>query len=65
MKVALNCTLKTPVAWIYWNMGPGPGPDYPDTDPGHEWSQKMAQTCAHNLYHVARALKERPIPPEG
>jgi multimeric flavodoxin WrbA len=53
-----------PLAWTYWNMGPGPGPDYADTDHGKEWSKTTAATCAHNLFHVARALKEHPIPPE-
>lgn len=53
-----------PLAWTYWNMGPGPGPDYADTDHGKEWSATTAKTCAHNLYHVARALRENPIPPE-
>ena len=47
-----------PLAWTYWNMGPGP--EYPDTDHGKEWSS----TCAHNLFHVASALRERPIPAE-
>ena len=25
-----------PLAYTYWNMGPGPGPDYADTDHGKE-----------------------------
>lgn len=51
-----------PLAWTYWNMGPGP--EYPDTDDGKEWSRTTARTCAHNLFHVARALHENPIPAE-
>lgn len=53
-----------PLAWTYWNMGPGPGPDYADTDHGKEWSHSTARTCAHNLFHVARTLQEHPIPAE-
>jgi multimeric flavodoxin WrbA len=53
-----------PLAFTYWNMGPGPGPDYTDTDHDKEWSQTTALPCAHNLFHVARALREHPIPPE-
>jgi multimeric flavodoxin WrbA len=53
-----------PLALTYWNMGPGPGPDYTDTDHGKEWSQTTALSCAHNLFHVAQALREHPIPPE-
>jgi multimeric flavodoxin WrbA len=53
-----------PLAYTYWNMGPGPGPDYADTDHGKEWSHTTARTCAHNLYNVGRALEEHPIPPE-
>jgi multimeric flavodoxin WrbA len=45
-----------PLAWTYWNMGPGPGPDYADTGHGKEWSKTTAATCAHNLFHVALAL---------
>ena len=48
-------------AWTYWNMGPGPGPDYSDTDHGHEWSQKTAKTMATNLHSVASALARQPI----
>ncbi|AHY46226.1 Hypothetical Protein RradSPS_0943 [Rubrobacter radiotolerans] len=54
-----------PLAFTYWNMGPGPGPDYSGTEHGHEWSATTARTCAHNLHHFARTLRERPIPPEG
>ncbi|SDC51951.1 flavodoxin family protein [Actinokineospora iranica] len=50
-------------AWTYWNMGPGPGPDYSDTDHGHEWSHQTAKTMAHNLHSVAKALAREPIPP--
>jgi hypothetical protein len=49
-------------AWTYWNMGPGPGPDYSDTDHGHEWSQKTGTTMAANLIAVATALAKQPIP---
>ncbi|CAM3292294.1 NAD(P)H-dependent oxidoreductase [Kibdelosporangium persicum] len=48
-------------AWTYWNMGPGPGPSYTDTEHGHEWSHKTAQTMANNLFAVASALQQNPI----
>jgi len=49
-------------AWTYWNMGPGPGPEYSDTDHGHEWSARTASTMAANLHAVATALTRQPIP---
>ncbi|MFJ6672876.1 flavodoxin family protein [Actinosynnema sp. NPDC091369] len=49
-------------AWTYWNMGPGPGPDYPDTDHGHEWSRSTGRAMAANLHAVATALARSPIP---
>ncbi len=49
-------------AWTYWNMGPGPGPDYTQTDHGHEFSAKAANTMAQNLIAVATALAKQPIP---
>jgi multimeric flavodoxin WrbA len=49
-------------AWTYWNMGPGPGPEYSDIDHGHEWSAKTASTMAANLHAVATALTRQPIP---
>ena len=52
-------------AWTYWNMGPGPGPSYLETDHKHDWSESTGQTMAANLVAVAAALRERPIPPAG
>ncbi|MFC0111267.1 flavodoxin family protein [Kibdelosporangium aridum] len=48
-------------AWTYWNMGPGPGPSYSDTEHGHQWSYKTAATMADNLFAVASALQANPI----
>ena len=50
-------------AWTYWNMGPGPGPSYLETDHKHDWSEKTGRTAASNLVAVARALEANPIPP--
>jgi multimeric flavodoxin WrbA len=50
-------------AWTYWNMGPGPGPSYLETDHKHDWSAKTGRTAAQNLVAVARALEQAPIPP--
>ncbi len=49
-------------AWTYWNMGPGPGPSYLETDHKHDWSEKTGRTAASNLVAVARALAANPIP---
>jgi multimeric flavodoxin WrbA len=50
-------------AWTYWNQGPGPGDQYPDTEHGHEWSHNTGRLMAHNLYAVASALAAHPVPP--
>jgi multimeric flavodoxin WrbA len=50
-------------AWTYWNMGPGPGPSYLETDHKHDWSEKTGRTAASNLVAVAKALAANPIPP--
>ena len=50
-------------AWTYWNMGPGPGPSFLDTDHKHDWARTTGETAAANLLAVARALADRPIPP--
>ena len=49
-------------SWTYWNKGPGPGPDYSDTDEGHEWSAETGKAAAANLVAVAEALATTPIP---
>ena len=49
-------------AWTYWNMGPGPGPSYLETDHRHDWSEGTGRTAAANLLAVATALAQRPIP---
>lgn len=49
-------------SWTYWNRGPGPGPQFADTDEGHEWSINTGLTMAENLYAVAEALQANPIP---
>jgi multimeric flavodoxin WrbA len=49
-------------AWTYWNMGPGPGPDYSETDHGHDWSKSTGQNAALILTSAAKALQANPIP---
>lgn len=46
----------------HWEMGPGPGPSYTETDHKHDWSAETGRTMAANLVAVATALRERPIP---
>ena len=50
-------------AWTYWNMGPGPGPSYTETEQGDEWSESTGKVMAANLVAVARALATHPLPP--
>jgi multimeric flavodoxin WrbA len=50
-------------AWTYWNMGPGPGQSYLETDRGHDWSEKTGRTMAANLHGAATALQANPLPP--
>lgn len=49
-------------AWTYWHLGPGPGPDYLDTDKAHDWSDRAARNAARNLMAVAKALQAHPMP---
>jgi len=49
-------------AWTYWNMGPGPGDDYLDSDHGKDWSKSTGEAAAANLLAVARALEANPMP---
>lgn len=49
-------------SWTYWHLGPGPGPDYTDTDKAHDYSDRLARNAARNLASVAKALKAQPLP---
>jgi multimeric flavodoxin WrbA len=49
-------------AWTYWNMGPGPGPSYLESDHKHDWSARTGRTAAQNLVAVAAALSATPMP---
>lgn len=51
-----------PQGWTYWNMGPGPGPEYLESDHRHDWSRTTGEAAASNLLAVARALEQTPIP---
>jgi multimeric flavodoxin WrbA len=55
-----------PQSWTYWNKGPGPGPEYSDTDEGHDWSISTGRAMAQNLVAVAEALAAKPLaaPPQ-
>ena len=55
-----------PQSWTYWNRGPGPGPEYTDTDEGHDWSARTGRAMAQNLVAVATALSRHPLeaPPD-
>jgi multimeric flavodoxin WrbA len=49
-------------AWTYWNMGPGPGPSYTETDHRHDWSERTGRVMAANLVAAATALRAHPLP---
>ncbi len=49
------------LGWTYWNMGPGPGPSYVESDHGHAWSHKTGRAAVANLVGVARALQATPL----
>jgi multimeric flavodoxin WrbA len=44
-------------SWTYWHLGPGPGPNYTDTDQAHDYSDRLARNAANNLLHAAKALQ--------
>lgn len=54
-------------SWTYWHLGPGPGPDYTDTDKAHDWSDRAGRNAARNLLGLARVLKPDtyPVPESG
>lgn len=61
----LGCTIP-PNADTYWVGDAGPGPSYIEAGGEQsEYTRKTSSWMAHNLMHVARMLRDRPIPPEG
>ncbi|HKP91985.1 MAG TPA: flavodoxin family protein [Thermoleophilaceae bacterium] len=61
----LGCTIP-PNADTYWLGDAGPGPSYIEAEGwNHAYTQKTTNWMAHNVVHLARMLKEHPIPPEG
>lgn len=54
-------------SWTYWHLGPGPGPDYTETDQGHDYSDRVGRNAARNLLAVAQAIRPEtyPVPESG
>ncbi|OYW34524.1 MAG: NADPH-dependent FMN reductase [Brevundimonas sp. 12-68-7] len=54
-------------SWTYWHLGPGPGPDYTETDQGHDYSDRVGRNAARNLLAIARAITPEtyPVPESG
>lgn len=54
-------------SWTYWHLGPGPGPDYTETDQGHDYSDRVGRNAARNLVAIARAITPEtyPVPESG
>lgn len=49
-------------SWTYWHLGPGPGPDYTETDQGHDYSDRVGRNAARNLLALAKVLKPETYP---
>jgi multimeric flavodoxin WrbA len=49
-------------AWTYWHLGPGPGPNYLDTQQSHDYSDRTGRNAARNLLAVAKGLRASPLP---
>jgi multimeric flavodoxin WrbA len=61
----LGCVVP-PNADTYWVGDAGPGPSYLDAGgENHPYTQRTSSWCAHNLLHMARIMRENPIPPIG
>ena len=54
-------------SWTYWHLGPGPGPDYVETDQGHDYSDRVGRNAARNLLALAKVLTPEtyPVPESG
>jgi multimeric flavodoxin WrbA len=61
----LGCAIP-PNADTYWVGDAGPGPSYLEAGgPEHPYTQRTSSWCAHNLLHMARIMRDNPIPPIG
>ena len=49
----------------YWVGEAGPGPSYIDAGQHNDFTKKHVEMLAYNTIHLARILKENPIPAEG
>ena len=49
----------------YWVGEAGPGPSYIDAGQHNDFTKKHVEMLAYNTIHLARILKETPIPAEG
>jgi len=49
-------------SWTYWHLGPGPGPDYVETDQGHDYSDRVGRNAARNLLALAKVLRPETYP---
>ncbi|WP_271853953.1 flavodoxin family protein [Planococcus maritimus] len=49
----------------YWVGEAGPGPSYLEAGHGNDFSKAAIQRLAYNTHHLAKMLKEQPIPAEG
>src|SRR4051812_24836885 len=55
-----------PNADTYWLGDAGPGPSFIDAGGAeHPYTRKTASWMAHNVLHMARILRDNPIPREG
>jgi multimeric flavodoxin WrbA len=49
-------------SWTYWHLGPGPGPDYVETDQGHDYSDRVGRNAARNLVALAKVISPETYP---
>jgi multimeric flavodoxin WrbA len=61
----LGCTVP-PNVDTYWVGDAGPGPSYIEAGGAdHPYTQRTTRWMAHNVVHMARILRDSPIPAEG
>jgi len=61
----LGCVVP-PNADTYWVGDAGPGPSYIEAGgEDHAYTKRTSSWTAHNLLHMARIMRDNPIPPIG